>query len=161
MISCAQIIRSGGGGMANGGRADRPAGPCPRSLAVAATVPGSGPDSVTLVRIRGEAAAYFLGPGVVKALGSASTPGMSAPAYPLEYQVCLPQQVFRLGGMADGCGAAAQVRQRVSLAQGTANRAGQFKGPLVPGRNCRPARHRGYISNSGLAMARSRGRTAP
>jgi hypothetical protein len=52
-------------------------------------------------------------------------------AYPLEYQVCLPQQVLRLGGAADGRGAAAQAGQRVGLAQGTANRAGQFKGLLV------------------------------
>ena len=52
-------------------------------------------------------------------------------ACPLEYQVCLLQQVLRRGGVADGRGAAAQVGQRVGLAQGTASRAGQFKGVLV------------------------------
>ena len=40
-------------------------------------------------------------------------------------------QIIRSGGVADGRGAAAQVGQRVGLAQGTASRAGQFKGLLV------------------------------
>ena len=40
-------------------------------------------------------------------------------------------QIIRSGGVADGRGAAAQAGQRVGLAQGTADRAGQFKGLLV------------------------------
>jgi hypothetical protein len=50
---------------------------------------------------------------------------------PLEYHVCLPQQGLGLRGVAGGRSAAAQAGQRGGLAPGTADRAGQFEGPLV------------------------------